>query len=1308
MSLADGSANSTCPWSERQRTALRELRVAVAERARRETEMVEEFQSHSQATEQEFQHSKQRIEATLAQLQANALLRAEQAQHDLQKRYEEQRQAATAEFKRVKQQTTRSYGKTKAGQQAEFEEGRWTTSTLYEADRKTAKDQLQAQQRASKALVSKLQQQREAVRALRQRWTFLDPLPRPPAAALPATDDPWQALQQYAELGAADMHALEGLRSPRYLQGARPWLLLAGSGLVACALTFGVLWFLQGDLLIPIASVLAVAALMGLIGWAVIAHLRRKVSSFVAQHWLSLSHCAHHAKALQSLCMERARDSYRSRREQSKRRTQELLNELTARSKEKLGQLRNDRAAKMAAAQEVCKKRLAQVERQKAQELKTVEVAYAQEQTQAKTQHEEELAQARRSLVTTRDELSRRHAVAWTELLRFWKEACDRFLKTCQVIARASSQWFPDWHDDFQPQTDIPGGLPFGRLQLKVEDMPGGQPSDPQLPRLDLALVPFPALLPFPERSSLLIKASDEGKAAALGALEALLLRCWTGLPAGKVRCVVIDPVGRGEHFGAFMHLADHDETFVGGRIWTEPAQITHRLADLTAHMENVLQKYLRNQFQTLAEYNAQAGEVAEPFRFLIVAGFPVNFGDDAARRLLSLANAGARCGIYTFILYDTKQPLPDSFDLAELERACTCLTWEKDHFVWDDNDYRELPLELAQPPGPERCTDLVRVAGEAAKKAARVEVPFENLVPPPAEWWTEETRTGLRVPLGRAGARAFQILELGKGTSQHALIAGKTGSGKSTLLHVLITQMALRYSPREVELYLIDFKKGVEFKSYAVYSLPHARVVAVESEREFGLSVLQRLDAELTRRGELYRAQGVTDLAGYREASDRSAAAGTELPVLPRILLVVDEFQEFFVEDDKLAQESGLLLDRLVRQGRAFGVHIILGSQTLGGAYSLARSTIDQMAVRIALQCSETDAHLILSRENNEAKLLTRPGEAIYNAAHGLLEGNHLFQIVWLADARRDEYLRQIREMGRQREEYHIPVVFEGNAAAELPENVLLAQLLADAPPAGAPWQAWLGDAVAIKDPTAAVFRRQSGSNLLLLGQHEDVSFGLLTSSLVSLGARATPAAEPPLHLVIASALPSACEALVPALTDALPLRLVPPRDLPALLATLVAEVERRTQGGTGGSPLFLVLYGLQRLRDLRRPEDDFGFSRRGDDKPSPYRQFLSLLRDGPPTGVHTILWCDTLTNLNRTLDRQTLREFDLRVLLQMSAADSSTLIDSPIAAKLGPQRALFYTEEQGKTEKFRPYALPTLEWLRQALAKRRSLTSI
>ncbi len=237
-------------------------------------------------------------------------------------------------------------------------------------------------------------------------------------------------------------------------------------------------------------------------------------------------------------------------------------------------------------------------------------------------------------------------------------------------------------------------------------------------------------------------------------------------------------------------------------------------------------------------------------------------------------------------------------------------------------------------------------------------------------------------------------------------MIAGKTGSGKSSLLHTLICNLALHYSPDEVQFYLVDFKKGVEFKTYASHELPHARIIGIESDREFGISVLERLDRILSERGEKFRTVNAQDVKSYRKARPDEH--------MPRMLLIVDEFQEFFVEDDQLSAAANLLLDRLVRQGRAFGIHVLLGSQTLGGAYSLARSTLGQVAVRIALQCSESDAHLILSEENSAARLLTRPGEAIYNDSNGLLEGNHPFQIAWLPDDRRDDFFAQIQDITR------------------------------------------------------------------------------------------------------------------------------------------------------------------------------------------------------------------------------------------------------------------------------------------------------
>lgn len=272
------------------------------------------------------------------------------------------------------------------------------------------------------------------------------------------------------------------------------------------------------------------------------------------------------------------------------------------------------------------------------------------------------------------------------------------------------------------------------------------------------------------------------------------------------------------------------------------------------------------------------------------------------------------------------------------------------------------------------------------------------------------------------------------------------------------------------------------------------------------------------------------------------------------------------------------------------------------------------------------------------------------------------------------------------------MPIVFEGTAAVEMAQNPTIGRCL-EAPPAGLPFHAWLGEPVAIKDPTAAPFRKQTGSNLLVVGQHEPTALGLTASTLISLGVQVD-SCGPPVHVVVAAAVDAEGEAVLSAISEILPVQMTPQRELPALLAQLNEELDRRLQGGAG-PPMFLYLHGLQRLRDLRRPEDDFGFGRK-DEKPTSYRLFTQLLREGPPLGMFTAIWCDTYTNLQRCFDRPTLREFDMRVLLQMSASDSSTLTDLPIAAKLGPQRAIFFTEDQGKAEKFRPYALPTVEWVR------------
>lgn len=802
----------------------------------------------------------------------------------------------------------------------------------------------------------------------------------------------------------------------------------------------------------------------------------------------------------------------------------------------------------------------------------------------------------------------------------------------------------------------------------------------------DLAV---PAVLAFPDRCSLLLQSGREGREQALETLRATMVRLFTTLPPGQVRFTIVDPVGLGESFAGFMHAGDYLESLVGGRIWTEAPQIQQQLEDLTGHMENVIQKYLRNEFDSIEDYNRQAGELAEPYRFLVIADFPVNFSEESARRLSSILNSGPRCGVHTLIVLDKRQELPTGIDREDLLAHSLVLDHEEGRYVWQDRVLQAFPLELDVPPNEITLTEMMHAVGRAGAESARVEVAFDAITPDDTEVWSKDSRKDLRVPLGRTGATRLQYLHLGRGMAQHMLIAGKTGSGKSTLLHVMITNLALWYRPEEVELYLIDFKKGVEFKCYVTHQLPHARAVAIESDREFGLSILQRLDAEMTRRGELFRQAGVQDIAGYR---DQSGAT------MPRAVLMVDEFQVFFGEDDKLAQDASIFLEQLVRQGRAFGIHVILGSQTLGGAYGLARSTMGQMAVRIALQCSEADSQLILDDDNVAARLLSRPGEAIYNDAGGQMVGNSPFQTAWLADSTRDSYLDKVK--GRVQVEAkpaYSMIVFEGSAPAEIQDNRQLAACLDKTDQDKQPPCIWLGDPVAIKEPTAATLRRQSGANLLMVGQRDDMALNLMSAGLAGLAGQLRPSRAR--FVILDGSPPDTAQAGVLAhVTQVIPhdAEMVAWRDATATVISLSVEVERRMEADEReGQAIFVVIYGLQHYRMLRRSEDAFSLSMDTDAPPQADARFADILRDGPAVGVHVWVWADTLASVERTLDRQSIREFDYRVLFQMSATDSSNLIDSPAANQLGFHRALLYSEEQGGVERFRPYAPLTSEWL-------------
>jgi hypothetical protein len=297
------------------------------------------------------------------------------------------------------------------------------------------------------------------------------------------------------------------------------------------------------------------------------------------------------------------------------------------------------------------------------------------------------------------------------------------------------------------------------------------------------------------------------------------------------------------------------------------------------------------------------------------------------------------------------------------------------------------------------------------------------------------------------------------------------------------------------------------------------------------------------------------------------------------------------------------------------------------------------------------------------------------------------------------------------------------------------LREVLASEPSSatGVAQKAWIGSAVAIKEPTYASFGRHAGSNLLVVGAWEESALGVLTNAVIALAAQnkadkekgrggdgevppqnesgdvSTSAFSATRFYVLDGTRPESPEVGTwQRIADALPhkIQVGGLRETARFINEIATELARREAAAEEEAPpIYLVIFNGGRFRDLRRGDDDFSFSSDRDKPPSPDKQWAEILRNGPAWGVHTLLWCDTYNNVSRMLDRMALREFEMRIAFQMSAADSASFLDNPAATKLRQHRGLLASEDLGTLEKFRPYGVPTDEWLAE-VRKARSRT--
>ncbi len=361
--------------------------------------------------------------------------------------------------------------------------------------------------------------------------------------------------------------------------------------------------------------------------------------------------------------------------------------------------------------------------------------------------------------------------------------------------------------------------------------------------------------------------------------------------------------------------------------------------------------------FRDFAHYNEEK-EDRLPLKALFLSGVDA-LSQNALYYLEKIMRFGSKNGVLSFVNLESEKNNKSAEDLkkhAEFFRDTTsfeCLKYLSVEVINDQGIQSQHMKDFA---------DKIKAYYEK-KKVVKSEL---KALQKEQDFWTKSSQSKVSVPVGWDINHKEVCFEIGN-EQNHTLICDHSGSGKSNFLHVLIQNLAFYYDPNEVQLFLLDYKEGVEFNAYTNPSpLEHARLVSVASSVGYGMSFLSWLCDEIEKRSNLFKQFKVKDLSDYRKHEK-----------MPRLIVVIDEFQVLF--SDKSTQVKGSVersLNTLLKKGRSYGVHLVLATQTMRGG-EIDSSIKAQIANRIALPMDAEDSSSVLG--DDAACELVRP-EGIFN----------------------------------------------------------------------------------------------------------------------------------------------------------------------------------------------------------------------------------------------------------------------------------------------------------------------------------------
>lgn len=372
--------------------------------------------------------------------------------------------------------------------------------------------------------------------------------------------------------------------------------------------------------------------------------------------------------------------------------------------------------------------------------------------------------------------------------------------------------------------------------------------------------------------------------------LDNLLFNMLMAYRPGKVRLHFVDfnLSGRGNFF-----LVNFDHAVSGSNAVTDDNSFKELLTRLQTKVGAV-------------------GKVADQYDVVVILDAPKQLTAQHARALQPLVENGYKGGV-SFVAVDTGSRT--SGDGSSL------LAHESFIHVPLSDEPMMLETLFNSPEVRNLLLKQFSEGMEEAKKGPEIRMDIDSL----RNTEFKSSATGLSVPVGERAGKGFNF-RLDQVSHSHAFIIGQTGSGKSILMHDIILGACMRYAPEDLRLYLIDLKAGgTEFNDYQ--KLPHTKAALLSySDRRIVLQILREVARELESRGELIRNASKVKFDDYNLAFPEKR--------IPQILIIVDECQRLFSDHpDHIQKEISGILDNIAAMGRAFGIHLVLSTQTLYGS---------------------------------------------------------------------------------------------------------------------------------------------------------------------------------------------------------------------------------------------------------------------------------------------------------------------------------------------------------------------------------------